>query len=125
ALIAYGLAEVLRGNGFLAAYIAGLAAGARSFAAKRAVSSFHDGMAWLAQVIMFFTLGLLATPTRLIDVALPGLVITLVLMFVARPLSVFLCLAPFNFEWRAKVMVSWVGLRGAVPIVLATFPIVA
>src|SRR5690606_37893407 len=89
------------------------------------VSSFQDGVAWLAQVIMFFTLGLLATPTRLIDVALPGLAITVVLMFIARPLSVFLCLAPFRFGWRAKLMVSWVGLRGAVPIVLATFPIVA
>ncbi|MFN3945940.1 MAG: potassium/proton antiporter [Allosphingosinicella sp.] len=125
ALMAYGLAEVLGGNGFLSAYVAGLMAGNRSFAAKRAVSTFQDGMAWLAQVAMFLTLGLLATPSRLLDIVLPGLAITAVLMFVARPLSVFICLAPFRFDWRAKLLVSWVGLRGAVPIVLATFPIVA
>ena len=124
-LIAYGLAEVLRGNGFLAAYVAGLMAGARSFAAKRAVSAFQDGVAWLAQVVMFLTLGLLATPTRLLDILLPGMAITLILMFLARPVSVFVCLAPFSFGWREKLLVSWVGLRGAVPIVLATFPIVA
>jgi cell volume regulation protein A len=100
-------------------------AGNRTFAAKRAVSTFQDGMAWLAQVAMFLTLGLLATPTRLLDIVVPGIAITVVLMFVARPLSVFLCLAPFGFDWRAKLLVSWAGLRGAVPIVLATFPIVA
>jgi potassium/hydrogen antiporter len=125
ALIAYGLAEVLEGNGFLAAYVAGLMAGSRTFAAKRAVSTFQDGVAWLSQVVMFLTLGLLATPSRLADILVPGLAITVVLMFVARPISVFICLAPFRFDWRAKLLVSWTGLRGAVPIVLATFPIVA
>jgi potassium/hydrogen antiporter len=125
ALVAYGLAELLGGNGFLSAYVAGLMAGNRAFTAKRAVSTFQDGMAWLAQVAMFLTLGLLATPSRLLDIAVPGIAITAVLMFVARPVSVFLCLAPFGFDWRAKLLVSWVGLRGAVPIVLATFPIVA
>jgi cell volume regulation protein A len=83
-------------------------------------------MAWLAQVVMFLTLGLLVTPTNLVDVVVPGLAITFILMLVARPLSVFICLAPFRqFGWRAKLFVSWAGLRGAVPIVLATFPIVA
>jgi cell volume regulation protein A len=125
ALVAYGLAEVLGGNGILSTYVAGLMAGNRTFAAKRAVSTFQDGMAWLAQVAMFLTLGLLATPTRLLDIVAPGIAITVVLMFVARPVSVFLCLAPFGFDWRAKLLVSWAGLRGAVPIVLATFPIVA
>jgi potassium/hydrogen antiporter len=125
ALVAYGLAEAIGGNGFLAAYVAGLVAGNRSFAAKRAVSAFQDGVAWLAQVAMFLTLGLLVTPTRLLDIVAPGLALTFVLMFVARPASVFLCLAPFRFDWRAKLLISWVGLRGAVPIVLATFPIVA
>lgn len=125
ALVSYGLAEVLGVNGFLSAYVAGLMAGNRVFAAKRAVSTFQDGMAWLAQVAMFLTLGLLATPSRLVDIIVPGLAITAVLMFVARPVSVFLCLAPFRFDWRAKLLISWVGLRGAVPIVLATFPIVA
>lgn len=126
ALIAYGLAEVIGGNGFLAAYVAGLVAGNKAYAAKKIVSTFQDGLAWLAQVIMFLTLGLLVAPSNLLDVMVPGLAITLILMLVARPLSVFVCLAPFRqFGWRAKLFVSWAGLRGAVPIVLATFPIVA
>ncbi|MFN4037928.1 MAG: potassium/proton antiporter [Erythrobacter sp.] len=126
ALIAFGLAQILSGNGFLAAYLAGLVAGNQSYAAKRTVSTFQDGMAWLAQVAMFLTLGLLVTPSELGPVILPGVVMTVVLMFVARPISVFLCLAPFRrFGWRSKLFVSWAGLRGAVPIVLATFPIVA
>ncbi|NTZ42640.1 potassium/proton antiporter [Altererythrobacter sp. SALINAS58] len=126
ALIAYGLAEVAGGNGFLAAYIAGLVAGNRTYTAKLIISTFQDGMAWLAQVVMFLTLGLLVAPSNLVDVVLPGLAITFILMLVARPLSVFICLAPFTrFGWRAKLFVSWAGLRGAVPIALATFPIVA
>lgn len=126
ALIAFGAAELFLGNGFLAAYLAGLVAGNRHYAAKRTVSTFQDGMAWLAQVTMFLTLGLLVTPSQLTPVILPGLAITAILMFVARPVSVFLCLAPFReFGWRSKLFVSWAGLRGAVPIVLATFPIVA
>ncbi|WP_228242896.1 potassium/proton antiporter [Porphyrobacter sp. GA68] len=126
ALIAFGAAHVLSGNGFLAAYVAGLVAGNRNYPAKRTISTFQDGMAWLAQVAMFLTLGLLVAPSDLVPAIGPGIVITLILMFVARPLSVFLCLAPFRqFNWRAKLFVSWAGLRGAVPIVLATFPIVA
>lgn len=125
-LIAYGLAEVIGGNGFLAAYVAGLVAGNRSYAARQIISTFQDGMAWLGQVVMFLTLGLLVAPTNLADVVIPGLGITFVLMLVARPLSVFICLAPFrSLDWRAKLFVSWAGLRGAVPIVLATFPMVA
>lgn len=126
ALIAYGLAELVGGNGFLAAYLAGMMAGNRSYSSKRIVSTFQDGMAWLAQVVMFLTLGLLVAPSNLVDVVVPGLAITFILMFVSRPLSVFICLAPFRrFGWRAKLFVSWAGLRGAVPIVLATFPMVA
>jgi len=126
ALIAFGLAEVLAGNGFLASYLAGIVAGNRAYAARDTVSGFQDGMAWLSQVVMFFTLGLLVTPSNLAPVIIPGLSITFILMFVARPLSVFICLAPFRqFDWRSKLFVSWAGLRGAVPIVLATFPMVA
>ena len=126
ALIAYGLASVLGGNGFLAAYVAGLTAGTRTYRASTIVSTFQDGLAWLAQVVMFLTLGLLITPSNLTGVIVPGLAITFILMFIARPVSVFVCLAPFRqFGWRAKLFVSWAGLRGAVPIVLATFPIVA
>ncbi len=125
-LVAYGLAEVIGGNGFLAAYVAGLVAGNRIYKSKRIVSTFQDGMAWLAQVVMFLTLGLLITPSNLVDIIVPGLAITFILMMVARPLSVFICLAPFRqFGWRSKLFVSWAGLRGAVPIVLATFPMVA
>ncbi len=126
ALVAYGLAGVAGGNGFLAAYLAGIVAGNRDFPGKRSVSLFQDGAAWLAQVVMFMTLGLLVFPSQLPAVAGPGLAITAVLMLVARPLSVFVSLAPFrDFHWREKLFVSWAGLRGAVPIVLATFPIVA
>lgn len=126
ALIAYGLAELLGGNGILAAYLAGMVAGNRVYSSRRIVSTFQDGMAWLAQVVMFLTLGLLVAPSNLVDVIVPGLAITFILMFVARPISVFVCLAPFRkFGWRAKLFVSWAGLRGAVPIVLATFPMVA
>lgn len=126
ALISFGLAGVLGGNGFLAAYLAGIIAALREFPGKRTISMFQDGIAWLAQVVMFLTLGLLVYPSQLPQVAGPGLALTAVLMLVARPVSVFLCLAPFpSLDWRAKLFVSWAGLRGAVPIVLATFPIVA
>lgn len=126
ALMAYGLASLAGGNGFLAAYLAGIVAASRDYPGKRTVAYFQDGLAWLAQVTMFLTLGLLVFPSQLPDVILPGLAITLVLMFVARPASVFITLLPFRaLDWRAKLFVSWAGLRGAVPIVLATFPIVA
>jgi len=126
ALFSYGFAAVVGGNGFLAAYLAGLVAGNRDYNARRTISLFQDGLAWLAQVVMFLTLGLLVFPSQLPDVVGSGLAVTAVLMLVARPLSVFVCLAPFRaFDWRAKLFVSWAGLRGAVPIVLATFPIMA
>lgn len=126
ALLSYGAAGLLNGNGFLAAYVAGILAGARDFPDKRTVLLFQDGLAWLSQVVMFLTLGLLVDPTNLPGVVGPGLAVTAVLMLVARPLSVFVCLAPFRrYGLRAKLFVSWAGLRGAVPIVLATFPIVA
>lgn len=125
ALFSYASAAVIGGNGFLAAYLAGLMAGNRDYSARRTISMFQDGLAWLAQVVMFLTLGLLVYPTQLPDVIGSGLAVTAVLMLVARPLSVFICLAPFRaFNWRAKLFISWAGLRGAVPIVLATFPIV-
>lgn len=126
ALLAFGLAGSLGGSGFLAAYLAGVVAGNRDYPNRRQVSQFQDGLAWLAQVVMFLTLGLLVFPHQLPAVALDGLAITAVLMLIARPLSVFVSLAPFRaFDWRAKLFVSWAGLRGAVPIVLATFGIVA
>lgn len=126
ALVSYGLAGIAGGNGFLAAYMAGIVAGNRDFPGKRSIALFQDGAAWLAQVVMFLTLGLLVFPSQLPEVAAPGLAITAVLMLIARPVSVFVSLAPFrDFTWREKLFISWAGLRGAVPIVLATFPIVA
>ncbi len=126
ALLAFGFASILGGNGFLAVYVAGVFAGTRAFAAKPIVRTFQDGLAWLAQVVMFLTLGLLLTPSNLLPVMGAGLAITLVLILLARPLAVFVCLLPFRrFDTRTMLFVSWAGLRGAVPIVLAIFPIVA
>lgn len=126
ALLAFGFASILGGNGFLAVYVAGVFAGTRAFAAKPIVRTFQDGLAWLAQVVMFLTLGLLLTPSNLLPVMGAGLAVTFVLILVARPLAVFVCLLPFRrFTTRTMLFVSWAGLRGAVPIVLAIFPIVA
>lgn len=125
-MLSFGAAGAAGGSGFLAVYLAGMVAGNREYPGRRAISQFMDGLAWLAQVVMFLTLGLLVFPHQLPGVALEGLAITAILMLVARPASVFISLAPFKaFDWRAKVFVSWAGLRGAVPIVLATFGIVA
>lgn len=126
ALTSYGLAAVLGGNGFLAAYLAGIVAATRAYPAKPTITIFQEGIAWLAQVTMFLTLGLLVFPSQLPQIAASGIALTLVLMFIARPASVFLALLPFRkLGWREKLFISWAGLRGAVPIVLATFPIVA
>ncbi|MAY25269.1 MAG: potassium/proton antiporter [Polycyclovorans sp.] len=124
-LLIFGLTDRLGGSGFLAVYLAGLWVGNHRVHALPNIRRFHDGVAWLAQIGMFVLLGLLATPTELATVAVPGLLIALVLMLVARPVAVTLGLLPFRFPWREKVFVSWVGLRGSVPIVLATFPLIA
>ncbi|MEW5745894.1 MAG: potassium/proton antiporter [Nitrospirota bacterium] len=124
-LLVYGLTATLKGNGFLAVYIAGLVMGNRNFIHKRSLLRFHDGLAWLMQIAMFLTLGLLVFPSRLVHVIGAGLLISAFLMLAARPLGVFLTLLPFRMGFREKAMVSWVGLRGAVPIILATFPLLA
>ena len=126
AVAAYALASLMHGNGFFAVYAAGIIAGTLSFRRSRGVHQFQDGIAWLAQVTMFLTLGLLVNPHELPGVAMEGLVTTGILMFVARPVSVFVCLLPFRqFDWRAKLFVAWGGLRGAAPIVLSIFPMLA
>jgi cell volume regulation protein A len=122
-LLTYGLTTLIRGNGFLAVYIAGIVMNEYSFVHKRSLMRFHDGLAWLMQIAMFITLGLQVFPSQLVPVIGSGLLMSLVLVFVARPLSVFLSLARSTLDTRDKLMVSWVGLRGAVPIVLATFPL--
>ncbi len=125
-LAAFGLAGTVSGNGFLAAFIAGLAVAHRNFDYKEAVVGFMGAAAWLGQVAMFLVLGLLVFPSSLLSAAPVGLLMTAVLLFVARPISVFLCLLPFaSFDWKAKLFISWAGLRGAVPIVLAMFPMLA
>jgi cell volume regulation protein A len=113
------------GNGFLAVYLAGLVLGNSDFIHKRSLIRFHDGLAWLMQIMMFLTLGLQVFPSHLLQVLGAGLLTSAFLMFVARPISVFLTLLPVKMELREKVLVSWVGLRGAVPIILATFPLMA
>jgi len=125
AALAYGGAATLDGSGFLAVYLAGLALGSKPIPAARAVTIFHQGLAGLAQVSMFLVLGLLVFPSQLWDVALEGTVLALVLMFVARPVATFLATALAPFDLRERVVLSWAGLRGAVPVVLATFPVIA
>lgn len=124
--ITYGVTSILGGNGFLAVYLAGLALGDYSFIHKRSLMHYHDSLAWMMQIAMFLTLGLLVFPSRLIPVAGIALFICFVLMFMARPISVLLCLLPFReISIKERVMISWVGLRGSVPIILATFPLIS
>ncbi|MBM3129203.1 MAG: potassium/proton antiporter [Chloroflexi bacterium] len=125
-LFAYGLTNLMGGNGFLAVYLAGVVAGNHDFIHRRSLLRFHDGLAWLMQIAMFLTLGLLVFPSRLLPVMGASLLIALCLMFIARPVSVFTSLLPVRaLSVKEKTLVSWVGLRGAVPIVLATFPLLA
>jgi cell volume regulation protein A len=124
-VVTYAATAALGGNGFLAVYLAGLVMGDHDFIHKQSLNRFHDGLAWLMQIAMFLVLGLLVFPSRLLPVFWTGLVLSLTLMLVARPLGVFVTLAFARMGWREKAMVSWVGLRGAVPIILATFPLLA
>lgn len=118
----FGLAAVMHASGFLAVYLAGLMVGNRVSRGLYNIQRFHDGIAWLAQISLFLMLGLLVSPHRLLDYASSAILVGILLMFVARPLAVWLCLLPFQFSWQEKTFISWVGLRGAVPIVLAMFP---
>jgi len=118
----FGLAAVLQASGFLAVYLAGLVVGNRLSRGLYNIQRFHDGIAWLAQISLFLMLGLLVSPRELMFYAPSAVLVGLFLIFVGRPLAVWLCLMPFQFAWREKLFISWVGLRGAVPIVLAMFP---
>lgn len=124
-LFIYGITTVLNGSGFLAVYIAGILIGNSRLHHNETLSHFHEGLAWLMQVVMFLTLGLLVFPSRLAVIAVSGVLIVLFLIFVARPVSVLASLIFTRIPIREKLFVSWVGLRGAVPIVLATFPLIA
>ena len=125
ALVVFGAAAALHGSGFLAIYIAGLVLGNADFIHKRSLMDFLDGLVWLMQIGMFLMLGLLVNPHELLPTAGLALASALFLVFLARPVSVFVSLAASKMPRRDKLMVSWVGLRGAVPIVLATFPLLA
>ena len=124
-LLSYGASAAVGGNGFLAVYLAGLVMGHHTILHKKSLRQFHDGLAWLMQITMFFTLGLLVFPSRLVGVAAVSLLVAAFLMVVARPVGVFATLSVTTFGLRERLMVAWVGLRGAVPIVLATFPMLA
>jgi potassium/hydrogen antiporter len=124
-LLTYGVASLLGGSGFLAVYVAGLVMGNHTFLHRKSLMRFSDGLAWLMQITMFLVLGLLVFPSDLVAVALPALAVSAALVFVARPLAAAAVLLPTRVDPRETLMVSWVGLRGAVPIILATFPLVA
>jgi cell volume regulation protein A len=124
ATIAYGGATVLHGSGLLAVYVAGLTFGdQRDLPDRAAIRRIHDFLAWTGQVGVFLTLGLLVYPSQLLDVAPAAIALAFALLLVARPLAVLACLLPFRFKLREAGFISWVGLRGAVPIVLATYPV--
>ncbi|WP_336055252.1 potassium/proton antiporter [Nitratireductor sp. CH_MIT9313-5] len=123
-LLVFSITGAFGGSGFLAVYIAGLVAGNSRLRATDQVKRFQDGMTWLAQIIMFLVLGLFATPSQFPEIALPALVLGLFLIFVARPLAVALCLLPFRFTREETAFISWVGLRGAVSILLAITPVI-
>lgn len=125
ACMIYAATNLIGGSGFLAVYLTGIAVGNKEFVQKKSLIRFFDGLAWLGQISMFLTLGLLVFPSKLITIAGIGIILSVILMFVARPIAVFISLAFTKMSTNEKVFVSWVGLRGAVPIILATFPLLA
>ncbi len=128
ALLVFALTDALRGNGYLAVYIAGLVAGNRKIAMKKPLTNFLDGFTWLFQIIMFLSLGLLVNPRMLFSpgTVLMGVLVGVFMIAIARPATVLACMSPFpKFTWRARGYISWVGLRGAVPIIFAIYPLVA
>jgi cell volume regulation protein A len=124
AALAFGAAAALHGSGFLAVYLAGLALGSGDLPARRTVTAFHEGLAWVAQLGMFLTLGLLVFPSELGEVAGKGTLLALIVVFLSRPLATILATIGSGFELREKALLGWAGLRGAVPVVLALFPVI-
>ncbi len=126
-LLSYGLTQTLGANGFMACYVCGIILNSKRYNYQKALTKFHTGVAWLMQVGLFTVLGFLAAPKELMSSAVwaPGIALGLWLMFIARPAAVFICLARSSFSLREKILISWVGIRGAAPIVLATFPLAA
>ncbi|MFS8038184.1 potassium/proton antiporter [Xanthobacter sp. AM11] len=125
AVLVFAVTSLLHGSGFLAVYLAGLVLGNRPVRAIASITSFLDTVTWLCQIVMFVMLGLLVSPQKIVEVALPALGVAAFLILVGRPAAVFLCLAPFRFSTKEKTFISWAGLRGAVSIFLATIPMLA
>jgi cell volume regulation protein A len=123
AALAFGVGDALHGSGFLSVYLAGLALGSLPIAEREAMATFHDGLAWVAQLVMFLTLGLLVFPDALGSVAVQGTVLAILTAVVARPLAVYVATTGLGFDVRERAVLGWAGLRGAVPVVLATFPV--
>ncbi|MGK7391403.1 MAG: potassium/proton antiporter [Candidatus Cyclobacteriaceae bacterium M2_1C_046] len=121
----YSATDALNGNGFLAIYITGIILGNNSFIHKRSIMRFFDGLAWLMEIVMFLTLGLLVFPSQIVPIIGIGLLIAVFQIFIARPLGVLLSLSFFRMPFKQRMFISWVGLRGAVPIVFATYPLIA
>ena len=122
----FAITDLLRGNGYLAVYIAGMMVGNHKITFRKEIATFMDGLTWLFQIIMFLMLGLLVNHHEMIEVAVVALLIGVFMIVIGRPLSVFLCLLPFRkITLKSRLFVSWVGLRGAVPIIFATYPVVA
>ena len=125
AFVAFGLPTMAGGSGFLAVYVAGVIIGNATIPYRGGILRVHDALAWLCQILMFLAMGLLVFPTRVAEVAVVGVIVAALLVFVARPIAVLLCLAPFRYPRAEMLYVAWGGLRGAVPIVLATYPVLA
>ena len=124
--ITFTITDQLKGNAYLAVYIMGVILGNTRLAFRKEINTFMSGLTWLFQIIMFLTLGLLVNPHEMLDIAAVALLIGVFMILVARPLSVFLCLLPFrNITNKGRLFVSWVGLRGATPIIFATYPVLA
>lgn len=123
--ITFSVTDFVGGNGFLAIYICAVFLGNQYLIHKKTILKMYDGLAWLMQIVLFLTLGLLVFPSQIVPVIGIGLIISLFLIFVARPVAVFISLIPFKMRLRRRVYISWVGLRGAVPIVFATYPLLA
>ena len=121
----FSFTNLFNGNGYLAVYVAGIVMGNSKLTENKSISSFLDGIVWLVQIVMFLVLGMLVNPHEMFKIALPALIVGVFVIMVGRPLSVFLCLLPFKgVAKRSRVFISWVGLRGAAPIIFATYPVV-
>ena len=124
--ITFTITDMLHGNGYLAVYILGVVVGNARLVFRKEINTFMNGLTWFGQIVMFLSLGLLVNPHEMLEVSISALLIGLFMIFVARPLTVGLCLIPFRqMTFKAKCFVSWVGLRGAVPIIFATYPVVS